>query len=158
MTYIAAHALGIALLLLLFQATGQLVVRAARALDGVERTGLVPMALGMCAWMYWLFALACVGLLRYWMIVASAIVVGVARALPASRRSRAIASDSTDRRGPWTLAIQAVAWLPPALVLAVLFVQTLGPWLGWDDMTAHLTLPKIYLEHGGFLRLPFNVY
>ncbi len=52
----------------------------------------------------------------------------------------------------------SLAWLAPAIVLAQLFVRTLGPWVGWDDMTAHLTLPNIYLRYGGFVRLPFNVY
>src|SRR6185436_1566270 len=34
----------------------------------------------------------------------------------------------------------------------------LAPSLGWDAMTYHLTLPKTYLQHGGFVHLPFNVY
>ena len=51
-----------------------------------------------------------------------------------------------------------LASLAPAVVLAQLFVRTLGPQLGWDDQAYHLTLPKLYLEAGGFRRLPFNVY
>jgi hypothetical protein len=43
-------------------------------------------------------------------------------------------------------------------VLAQLFVRALDPWPGWDGMTAHLTLPRLYLEAGGFRRLPFSVY
>jgi hypothetical protein len=63
MTYIAAHAIGLVLLLLLFEATGLLLVRTERGADAVDRTGLVPIALGIGTWMYGLFALASLALL-----------------------------------------------------------------------------------------------
>jgi len=44
------------------------------------------------------------------------------------------------------------------MVLALLFIGALNPWVGWDDMVAHLAIPKIYLQHGGFVRIPFNAY
>ena len=71
MSYIAAHALNLALLLLLFHATGRLVVRAAGGGRGVAgRTGLLPIALGLCAWCYWLMALASAGLFTRGMLIA----------------------------------------------------------------------------------------
>ena len=162
MTYVATHALGIALLLLLFHATGWLVARRWRALDNVgQRTGLIPMAIGIAVWMYLLMALASVGLLRRGVIIGIAVAIGIA-SLGVWRSPEGLRHyidlKTASGRSPWTRALHVLAWLPPAVVLAQLFVRTLGPWLGWDDMTAHLTLPKIYLEHGGFRRLPLNVY
>ena len=51
MTYIAAHAIGLACCCY-FEATGLLLVRTERGADAVDRTGLVPIALGICTWMY----------------------------------------------------------------------------------------------------------
>src|SRR5215831_5407777 len=111
MTYVAAHAVGIAALLLLFQATGLLIVRAVRAFDGVDPTGLVPIALGIGAWMYWLFALAALGLYRPWVFIASALVVLVIallrRARPSTRSGRAGAVPAAR----WILAL---GWIAPA--------------------------------------------
>jgi len=45
-----------------------------------------------------------------------------------------------------------------ALMISVLFVQTLWPRVSWDANVYHLTVPRLYLEQGGFLRIPFNVY
>src|SRR4029453_8929859 len=56
------------------------------------------------------------------------------------------------------LALHILAWLAPAVVLAQLFVRTLGPWLGWAAMPPALAPPGIGVAHGGFGPLPFNVY
>jgi hypothetical protein len=47
------------------------------------------------------------------------------------------------------------------VILAALlpcFVIAVYPAVAWDADTYHLTLPKLYLEHGGFRDVPFNVY
>jgi hypothetical protein len=161
MTYIAAHAIGLVMLLLLFEATGLLLARTEHGADAVDRTGLVPIALGICTWMYGLFALASLGLYRPWILIASAIVVSIAGLAPARRwfdLAREVWLGSRKGRARRSLVIHLLAWLPLAVVLAKLFVHALGPSLSWDAMTYHLTLPKIYLENRGFVDLPFNVY
>ncbi|MEJ2084441.1 MAG: hypothetical protein P8Y44_02020 [Acidobacteriota bacterium] len=45
-----------------------------------------------------------------------------------------------------------------ALMISVLFIQTLWPRVSWDANVYHLTVPRLYLEQGGFWRIPFNVY
>ena len=145
MTYIAAHALNLALLLLLFHATGLLVVRAAGGGRGVAwRTGLLPIALGICAWCYWLMALAFAGLFTRWMLIGSAIAVSIgalgltlarrrtsSAALPEPFDSPLILSLSKDERlaqdrlvdqpprfALRPVAFHALAWLAPGLLLA----------------------------------------
>lgn len=44
------------------------------------------------------------------------------------------------------------------VVASAVLLAALNPMPGWDDLTYHLTIPAIYLEHGGFVRIPFNVY
>src|SRR6266511_1642958 len=161
MIYIAAHALGLALLLLSFQGTGALLVRAIPALDRVgRRTGLIRVATGIATWMYLLVALASLGLLRRPILfgISSIIIVTAAiRGLwtPGARLS-STGDSATDR--PWTWRMHAVAWIGPAIVLAALIVLAMWPWIAWDDNTYHLTLPKLYLQSGGFRRVPYNVY
>jgi hypothetical protein len=162
MTYVAAHILSLTLLLVVFYVTGDLVARLTRALDDVgQSTGLMRMSIGIAVWMYLLMALACVGLYRRGVLIGAAIGIGIAgTALLIVRRGGPV---RPPRGSPFdrlrtSVALHLLAWLPPAVVLAQLFVRTLGPWLGWDDMSAHLTLPRIWLAHGGFVHLPFNVY
>jgi len=161
MTYVAAHALSFTLLLVVFYLTGDLVARLTRALDDAgQRTGLMRISIGIAVWMYLLMAFACVGLYRRGVLIGAAIVIGVVGAAPkvAQGLGPAVAGLKACAASKRSLALLTLAWLPPALVLAQLFVRTLGPWLGWDDMSAHLTLPRVWLAHGGFVHLPFNVY
>jgi hypothetical protein len=52
MTYVAAHALSLTLLLVVFYLTGDLVARLTRALDDVgQRTGLMRISIGIAVWM-----------------------------------------------------------------------------------------------------------
>ncbi|MEM1179316.1 MAG: phospholipid carrier-dependent glycosyltransferase [Acidobacteriota bacterium] len=44
------------------------------------------------------------------------------------------------------------------LVLGPVFALALTPTVSWDADVYHLTLPKLYLEHGGFLPIEMNVY
>jgi hypothetical protein len=158
--YIASHVLGLAVLLLLFQTTGSLVARLTPALDSANRTtGVVRIGVGIGVWIYLLFALAVLQLLRPPILLGLMVVVltgGAALFRGARWRREDDGGLPLDHRWPWLG--HAIAWLPLAAVLTVVFVRGLTPLIGWDDNVAHLTLPKIYLEHGGFRRLPFNVY
>src|SRR5262245_9439990 len=162
MTYVAAHAAGIVLLVFVFHATGTLVARVWRPLATAgPRTGLARIAVGIAAWMYFLLALASVRAYRPSVLIGAVTLVAMVGSLPKAAQGlsaaiagvKAAATSFTPAR-----TLHVFAWLAPAVVLAQLFVRTLGPELGWDDMTYHLTLPKLYLEAGGFRRLPFNVY
>jgi hypothetical protein len=45
-----------------------------------------------------------------------------------------------------------------AALLAPLALLALTPTVSWDAGAYHLTLPRLYLEHGGFREVPLNVY
>ncbi|QQR75271.1 MAG: hypothetical protein IPJ17_06755 [Holophagales bacterium] len=64
------------------------------------------------------------------------------------------ASAGADR---WSLPARAAAVLVAAL-FAGLFLEALNPYPAWDAQVYHLTLPKLWLAAGGFVRVPFNVY
>ena len=57
-------------------------------------------------------------------------------------------------RDPLAILLLVVA----AVALAALWAQALRPIVAWDADVYHLTIPRLYLEHGGFRRIPFNVY
>ncbi len=119
---------------------------------------LARLALGAAAWMGVLFLLATLGLLRSGPVFAG-IVLATIGGLAGLRRYP-LPSGS----GP-SLPPALIDRLPTALlsltVLAVglgLWIHTQRPDLAWDADVYHLTVPKLYLEEGGFTRLPFNVY
>ena len=123
---------------------------------------LVRFALGAVGWMTLLFALAAAGRLARAPIVLLAILLpacGLALELRerSHHRLRAVQGES---RPP-----AAWRWLAVALGIAAiaatglaLAARALIPDVSWDADVYHLTVPRIYLEHGGFVRIPFNVY
>src|SRR5262245_33818730 len=138
MTYVAAHAAGIVLLVVAFHATGRLAARVWRPLATAgPRTGLAPIAVGIAVWMYFLMALASMRAYHRGVLIGAVILVAIAGTLPKVAQGfpaisglRAAATSFNP-----TLTLHALAWLAPAVVLAQLFVRSLGPELGWDDMT-----------------------
>lgn len=54
----------------------------------------------------------------------------------------------------------AAQLLAVALValFAGLLLEALNPYPAWDAQVYHLTLPRLWIEAGGFVRVPFNVY
>ena len=73
------------------------------------------------------------------------------------RRRDLIAAETGPRRWPFT----ASELLPLLAVLAVLLPEywlAIGPTVHWDSAVYHLTLPRIYLEAGGFVPVELNVY
>lgn len=55
----------------------------------------------------------------------------------------------------WTVALPLASL---AFVLASLLMMGMRPGVAWDAGTYHLTIPRLYLEHGGFRPIQFNVY
>lgn len=146
------HLAALFTLALLFYATGYLIEALARVeIPALGRT-VMRIAVGSVVWSYLLFGLASIGRFR----PAVALPLGLATlagaaVLAASRgvRPRLRAAPSP-----------ALVWMavPAGVICAAMFVQALSPEIGYDCATYHLTLPKLYLAHGGFLLVPFNVY
>jgi hypothetical protein len=158
------HAAALALLGSLFYATGALAEAAFRRIE-VPALGpfLVRTTVGLIVWIYLLFFFAAVGWLRAAIVLpvaAAVLLAAVGRAL--FRGSGGVSTWLRARRAeriPWRgLACAFAAGVLPALVLAGIFFRDLSPEIGWDANVYHLTLAKLYLAHGGFRRVPFNVY
>jgi len=49
-------------------------------------------------------------------------------------------------------------WLPVGLSLLIVAARSMWPHAAWDAQTYHLTAVKHFLAHGGFHRVPWNVY
>jgi len=176
------HAAGIALLGSLFYATGALAEAAFRRFEiPALGTFVVRSTVGVIVWIYLLFLFAAVGWLRAPIVLPVAAVVlaaSVGRAVLRAKAGGAAAdgamaggamADGAKADGATGLRehLQAGLGLPgytlaagvlPGLVLVAIFFYDLSPNIGWDDNVYHLTLPKLYLAHGGFRRVPFNVY
>ena len=128
---------------------------------------LVCFGLGAVGWIVLLFALAAVGLLAPGPIALVAVVLTSLGFLLEIRRRRGPARPAGEgrRRGAWqepwrlasSIAVGVGVGALGATVLALL-ARALIPDVSWDSDVYHLTVPRIYLEHGGFVRIPFNVY
>ncbi len=116
--------------------------------------GLAELCLGLVCWVALLFALAAVGWLCTWSLTGA--MLGLLLLAAIWRQRLAPGSDSAGAlgygRGELVLALLLGLYLLPVLMV------TLGPAVSWDASVYHLTLPKIYLRHGGFVELPWNVY
>lgn len=133
------------------------VALASRLGEPAGRPGFVDRAvLGLLVWAALLFVLAASGLYT-------------PAALRLAAAFAALASLAAWRLGGRTSLGEELALLRPTggplvLVLAlgaavaVLFLHALNPGVAWDADVYHLTLPKLYLEAGGFREVPFNVY
>lgn len=146
MLWLATHVLGLALIAAVAWLSG-------RAL--LPETSLPPTLRSLAAWcvglVYWvvaLFALATVGALNP--IGLSLALLGLVVLL--FRRGWTLPKPSF--KPSWTWAF--VALLAPFLLLA--FARTISPMVFWDDAAYHLTLPRLYIENGGFRPVEMNVY
>lgn len=160
MMWIGTHVLGWLLLVGLGFATGDLIRRwAFPQLDAAHRH-LASLCLGLAAWTLIAVALAALGWLQGWAVLGSglmliAMLVWVCRHRWASESVAGPApptAPSMGRSDKLFLALMiAMALLPTALMALV-------PTVSWDASAYHLTVPRLYLEHGGFRPIPFNVY
>lgn len=108
----------------------------------------------MLFWTVTLFLLAALHLFTPWVLRAIAAVV-LACGFLILARSRAPASLPLTFTGWWP---QALPLASVAFVMAALFMMGMRPGVAWDAGTYHLTVPRLYLEHGGFRPIQFNVY
>ena len=158
MGFILLNVLSLALLVALFHASGRLVEWAVlRSRGAVETPFVVRQALGMGVWVVVTFALAASGLATSWTLLA---LVGlVAVTFVAAAASGAVPMQMPGWRvfslPGWGVTIAATS---VGLLLWALFLQTLWPAVSWDANVYHLTVPRLWAEHGGFRPIPFNVY
>jgi hypothetical protein len=155
--YALVHAALAAALFLAFWATGRAIARAARAPVGATRVpAIATVALGMIGWSSALFAFAAAGALRPAWLRGAAGVAALAGAGLAFRVAVRAARRPGPRSAPGAREATALACL--ALALGVSFLLALDPRITGDADSYHLTLPRIFLEAGGLVRIPFFVY
>jgi hypothetical protein len=147
---------------------------------------LAGICLGLAVWVVSLFALAAAGQLHRWsllLLCAGWLIAGItlhfrrgvglgileprgetparladnsqdhsALCLPPAKRRSALRSPNVSLRGsiPWAVLL--------ALVLVPCLLRAMIPEVMWDAGVYHLTLPKLYIAHGGFRPVEFNVY
>lgn len=122
---------------------------------------LLRFALGLAVWMGVLFLLAASGALapRPLFALGAALAasgLGAMRLRPAG--SSHAGDPLPDRSRRRLQPLEALLLLALAVAALLLFRLTLSPDVAWDANAYHLTVPRLYLEHGGFLRIPYNVY
>jgi hypothetical protein len=155
--YVLTHALSLGVLIAVLYAGGLLVE--ARLLPGLVLPSylhLTRFALGCLGWIGAAFLLASLGLLRPVVLYAVAVAV-VAAAIARARRPSRLSGLAMTSQLPWWPATVIPA-VVITLVFVSLFLEGLRPTPAWDASTYHLTIPRLYLEHGGFRPIVFNVY
>ena len=160
MSHIATHLAGLALLFAAFSGAGAAIAYVVPPLGlGREWRGLTRIVLGVAAWLTLLFICAALGHLRRVPLVGIALAAaGLAIAVGWRQRTDSLLALRACLHGRPSRSLAWIALAAPLLVIAALVFISLTPNVGWDDSVAHLTLPRIYLAHAGFVRVPFNVY
>ena len=109
--------------------------------------------IGLTFWTAWTLILATLGLL--WPVLLAAPVPLFAAGWWILRRR------SSDRARKEPPGLSPGTWLAGAGLAGLLLPLALlaaSPTVSWDASAYHLTLPRLYLEHGGFRPVEFNVY
>ena len=166
MAYVGTYLALTAALFLLFYLTGHAASRRLAPLPpsaAPEERAALRLVAGVAVWVALLFALAAFQRLRpapiaaviaacaawgAWSVWSAAHAAARARRRDADRSARSLTRD------PLGVLLAAVL----LVMIAALWAQTLRPIVAWDADVYHLTVPRLYLEHGGFRRIPFNVY
>lgn len=168
MLFAASQLLFLALLLFCFWAAGGVLLRIpllAARFDGEDRLRtrateiLTRFAFGWILTTGALFVLASAGLYLAPAIVFSLLAlaaVGLAVAPKRQRPAQEGSQPSPDTAvGRWSVIVMVV---PLAIWVVAFVLEALEPTISWDADVYHLTIPKLYLQAGGFYRIPFNVY
>lgn len=113
--------------------------------------GLCRGALGPALWIATAFSLAAFGALNPFAVSALACIFAVG-AILARNAEGLVPSPVASVRGR---RIEVTLVL---LLLAPFYLLTLSPEVSWDADVYHLTLPRIFIDHGGFRPVPFSVY
>lgn len=125
-----------------------------RKLKDLPFRGLTRLCLGTAFWIAAIFLLCAAQILTL-PAVGALVLASVVGAAPfvRPRRPRFL-------RGfpPVQVAAVAGCLLPILVALAVAAVCSMDPELKGDAGVYHLSIPKLYIAHGGFFRIPFNVY
>lgn len=156
MTYIVVYTAAWVLLVLGFALPGWVLTRLVPSLRvGGYLAPLGRICVGLACWIASIFALCALG---SWTRLSFAVLVASWSALAVwSQRGPAFATPQpADARatGPDHLLLTA----PIAVLLVALFAAALSPEVAWDAAAYHLTLPRLYVEAGGFRSVPLNVY
>ncbi len=153
MAYLLQHAAALLFLLIVLSLPGVLLERSlAKSLSLGPLRPLARIVLGLGFWIACTFLLAACGLLRPWILWAVICLVIVWALSAWSRSGRRI------DRPPSPSATTVLVLAALAAILAPLFMLAASPPVSWDASVYHLTLPKLFLAHGGFREVPFNVY
>jgi hypothetical protein len=167
MAYVGTYLALTAALFLLFYLTGHAASRpglAPPSSAAPEERAALRLVVGVAVWVTLLFALAAAQRLRPAPVAAAIAACATwgawsvwtaRRGDPAAEASTALdARRSLMPRDPLAILLALVL----LVVVAALWAQALRPIVAWDADVYHLTVPRLYLEHGGFRRIPFNVY
>lgn len=156
MLFVLTQSGALALLGAVFGATGSVLLDRLRL--PVHRTlgpTLSSLGLGLAAWQWLLLGVAGVQLYRPWAIAAlgaACLLGGAWIGVRARTSGRLLLRPARPSR------VQLASLLVPAAILLACFAGALSPDVGWDDAVYHLTLPRRYIERGGFERVPFSIY
>jgi len=157
MSRVAEYAASLAALALVLWLPGFAIVRAVRGLRELpELRPLAEWCLGTACWITAIFALAAAQALHGWSLAWLSVAAALAAALA---RWRCPAPPRPPAGGaPPAPEIVLLVGIGGPVVAFLFFLGAIGPEIAWDAAVYHLTLPRLYLTHGGFRPVPFNVY
>ncbi len=118
---------------------------------------LSRLVLGVGGWVVATFVLATLGLLRLEPILALLVITffGGTWGWWSARGER---TRPQGLRSRWPSLGNIVALVIVAALVTPAFLLLIGPTVSWDADVYHLTLPRLYLEHGGFTDQSLLVY
>jgi hypothetical protein len=159
--YVISHLAGVAFIFgLLFLTAHAIAGRCGRLARDESFRVLLEIALGTVTWTGALFALAAAGQLRplpVWSLV------GIVLALSIPTLG-ALFRDAWTGLKPGFVSLRELGGASGLLIAGIVLVTlcacsvALLPGLDWDDAVYHLNLPKIWLRHQGFVRVPYHLY
>ena len=102
-------------------------------------------------WITAAFSLAAFGALNRFAVLGLACLFAFAALLARRSDARPLAPSAGGGGRPFEFALVSLLIVP-------FYLLTLDPEVSWDADVYHLTLPRLFIAHGGFRSVPFNVY